>query len=314
MKQLIFLSFLFLSFFGLLFAEDTTPICLKGDVRFKAKVEKDKKVSAQLKSEANACFKYSMENSWLDSKIKLSLPLEKFYDHSVQLEIERLIIGFSLLDDEALSLEIGRRKFEDLFESKVQFKSYYNGIHLSHSHAMNLGRFFVHGGPHFVNAAENFYGFIAECGMKKILDSNATLKYSIIDWNSSSSQQKDLNFLVSQMTLGYEIPRVMLSTGNFAMFSDKVLLYAAVLKNHHQCHDSYGFYTGACFGKIEQAKDLMIDVNYQYLNSQCMPEFDRTGVEKGFQIKAVYALLDNFDVQAKLTTSKSGELSAIYKW
>ena len=84
--------------------------------------------------------------------------------------------------------------------------------------------------------------------------------------------------------------------------------------NHRQRENGNGFYLGVSFGSLNKASDYLVDLNYQYIESAAVPCFDQSGIGKGVQAKLAYAFTDNFSLQGKIATTKTAELSAIYKW
>jgi hypothetical protein len=196
-------------------------------------------------------------------------------------------------------IEVGRNKLDDLFESKIQYDSHFNGIHGFFSHEVaDYGTFFVHGGPQVIDTTKNSYGAIGECGLSHLIDGNVTVKYSHTYW--------DKNYQISQITYKYDFPTLLWDMPHS--------FYTAALKNHNSSQHNYGYYLGMTFGTIKRARDLTIDVNYQYLKCQAVPEFDNAGIGKGIQTKIAYALTDELTLQGKISTTKCAELTAIYRW
>lgn len=298
MKKLFAFIIFFLLSVNVLFA-DGKPYILTGDVRIKSCSNWQNKYEHALKCEATFGLDYEFPEAWMQTKVKISNPFETSQRSNVALELHKLLIGCNLFQDEEsyLDIEFGRNKLDALFESKLQFDNHFNGILLSY-HYKNLS---IQGGPHVINSYLNQFGYIVEAAATDLLNLPITLKYSLTDWSAFNCNDLDCNYLISQALVKYEL-------------LPHLNIYGAYLFNHRQSENGNGFYVGASFGSLNKASDYLVDLNYQYLESAAVPCYDQSGIGKGVQAKLAYAFTDNFSLQGKIATTKTAELSAIYKW
>ena len=302
MKKLIgVIIFLILSV-NILFAENK-PYTLNGDVRVKSQSNWKQDYEHRLKCEATIGLDYRFLDAWMQTKLKVSNPLESTETSITQLEIQQLLIGYSLFSGENsfLFIEMGRNKLKTLFESKLEFDNHFNGLNVSYSYETNNGCIIIHGGPHIINSDMDHYGFIGEIIVANPLATNFIMKYSINDWTNHNQYTTNYAFLITQALCKYQL-------------NPQIEIYGAYLRNHKAKYCANGFYIGATYGAISKAKDMMVDLIYQYIQCQAVPQIDRSGIGTGIQLKTAYAVTDNFSIQGKICTTKCAELSAIYKW
>jgi hypothetical protein len=262
------------------------------------KVEHYKKVN-HIKLEASASAFLENDYAWGDGKVKCCICDVDKSKKAVEVDLERLLIGHHLYvkDDTDLFLEVGRSKMDYLFTSRLQFRSYFNGIHLS----LKKGDLRIHAGENIIDSKLNHYGTIAEIWYQNILGFPLMLSYSLTDWLSEQ------DYINSQLSAMWNVTNV---------YGQPVAVYAAVLKNHMERAHSNGFYIGTCIGCIEKAKDWLIDVTYHYTGDYLIPDFDDRDVGDGIEIKSAISLTDHFFMQGKFEFSWDNymELSANYKW
>jgi hypothetical protein len=298
MKKLFAVIFFFLLSVNVLFAEGK-PYTLTGDVRIKSCSNWQNKYDHTLKCEAIFGLDYEFPEAWMQTKVKISNPFETTQKSNVALELHKLLIGCNVYQDEDsyLDVEFGRNKLDALFESKLQFDNHFNGVLLSY-HYKNLS---IQGGPHVINSSLNQFGYIIEGAVSELFNIPLTVKYSIADWSACNCHDLYCNYLISQALVKYE-------------FVPYLNVYAAYLINHRQSENGNGFYLGVSCGSLNKASDYLMDFNYQYLESNAVPCYDQSGIGKGFQAKLAYAFTNNFFLQGKIATTKTAEVSAIYKW
>src|SRR5262249_7414471 len=159
-------------------------------------------------------------------------------------------LGYQLYQAEkaGLALEVGRNKMDSMFDSKLQYDSYFNGLHIIYKYNQpGLFNFAMHGGPHVVNSDKNHYGWIAEGKWSEIMDSPVFLTYSFTDWNAPKNKKcgddchcpvwdENYLFTISQMIAGIKIYNT--------------TVYGAYLLNHQQSEHNDGFYVGFTTGQI----------------------------------------------------------------
>lgn len=251
------------------------------------------------KSEVNLFFDYTAPRAWVTTKLKWAAVDGKDGGSLTKVEMDRAFIGYDIYEckKEDFYIEIGRSKFDYMYESRVEFSSIYDGIHLYYTDFYpTIGTFTIHGGPFIIDSETNHYGWIAEAGVKQLGGSFFSFKYNITDWYRHArtfnfgNVKDDLliednpryRFLVSQMLFGYEKPLDLPGCNT-------LYIYAAVLANHLAkknrttdfTYANKAWYAGFTLGKLCKACDWSIDVNYQYVQAQSIPEFDVSGIGNG---------------------------------
>lgn len=288
---------------------------LKGDVRTKTKSEWGANNTHSFKAEANLGCDYNLPDAWVSVKMKASTSNGK---ESVIL-LDKAFLGYQLYDGDkgAVALEVGRNKMDSMYTSKLQYDSYFNGLHVVYNYTQpGMFNFMLHGGPHVVNSDRNHYGWLAEAEWSHIADFPLTLTYSFTDWNApkmpkGSDSYRDKNYLycISQMTASYQIYNT--------------TLYGAYLLNHQEDHYNDGFYLGFTTGKIQDKGDFEVDVNFQSCKANAVSPVDFKGLKKGVQVKATYALAQALNIEGKFTifddhngsnNNRRLEFAAIYAW
>ena len=102
--------------------------------------------------------------------------------NGTNIDLDKAFVGYHLYKNSQnkLIVEIGRNKMDSMFDSKIQFDSYFNGMHIHYKYSpSNLFQFTLHGGPHLINSDKNQYGWITEGIWSHIACNPITLKYSI---------------------------------------------------------------------------------------------------------------------------------------
>ncbi|MCH9608469.1 MAG: hypothetical protein S4CHLAM45_10450 [Chlamydiales bacterium] len=255
----------------------------------------------RFKSEVNLFLDYSAPRTWVSNKLRWVSFGGKDGGTAAKVEIDRAFIGYDMhhVGTTDFYIELGRSKFDYLYESRVEFVSIFDGIHLFFTKCWpTVGNFTIHGGPFIVDSFTNHYGWVAETYITKWMGTGISFKYSIVDWhrhsptldygnlpNSGNNTVMDnprYSFIVSQMLFGYErkLPWVHCKT---------LYAYAAVLANHDAKRTrttdgkklNNAWYIGFTLGKLCKACDWSIDLNYQSVQAQAVPEFDLRGVGHG---------------------------------
>lgn len=299
------------------------------------------------KSEFNLFMDYTTDNSWVTTKLRWSVLDGVDGGGPVKTDLDRAFMGYDIFESgaEDLYIEVGRTKLDYLFESRVEFGSLFNGIHLYYTNCdPRVGTLVIHGGPFVVDAFTNHYAWVVETSIKDLIWKGASIKYSMIDWfrfartfgygtknELLTENNPRYRFLVSQMIFGYE--------RTIDVYGCKLLYaYAAVLANHlakrspitEFTYSNKAWYVGFTLGKLCKAGDWSLDVNYQSVGAQAIPEFDMTGIGRGnadnavfynppkfiaidargygnfrgFQISALYALTNTLSMRAKAEWTK----------
>ncbi len=255
----------------------------------------------RFKSEVNLFFDYVAPRSWVSTKLKWVNFDGTDGGTPTRVSMDRAFIGYDIYKQGELDfyIEVGRSRLNYIYESRVEFTSLFDGIHLYFTNCWpTVGTFSIHGGPFIVDSFTNHYAWIMETGIIGFMGTGFGVKYSIVNWNRSaptldygnlkdSGKTKIRNnprysFLVSQLLGGYE--------RKIDIFHCKTLyIYAAVLANHDAKRSvtsngrylNHAWYAGFTLGKLCKACDWSLDINYQSVQMQAVPEFDLAGLGHG---------------------------------
>lgn len=316
------------------------------------------------KSEVNLFFDYVAPRTWASTKLKWVNFLGKDGGSATKTELDRAFIGYDIYKQgkEDFYIEVGRSKLDFIFDSRVEFTSTFDGIHIYYKRCWpTVGEFIIHGGPFIVDSFTNHYAWIVETGIIGWRGTGLGFKYSIIDWSRSAptldygnlpKSGKTLvrnnprySFIVSQMLFGYE--RKIDFLGCKTLY-----IYSAVLVNHDAKRTpttngkklNGAWYAGFTLGKLCKACDWSIDINYQSVQAQAVPEFDLSGIGhgnaanlllsdailqgfgpdqafgftnyKGWSVSALYAMTDNLSLraQAQYSTPRNKSIGGDFQY
>lgn len=243
--------------------------------------------------------RFELDKSWCDAKIKLAVANPMNTEKSATINIEKLLIGHTCFQDESSKfyVQVGRCKLEDIFDSKLQYGSYMNGVNASYTYK-NLE---VKAAELIMNTVRNQYAFVAQVSYKNTPFIPCDITYSLNDWH----QQDD--FVVSQIAANYQFQ------GSYWPLN----VYAAYSRNHKQNH-SNAMYAGFNFSGVNYDCVWQIDLNFQYSEKNAIPSFDYNGmgVGAGVNIKATLAFTEHLTLQSKfgIGDNESVEISTVYKW
>jgi hypothetical protein len=308
----------------------------------------------RFKSEVNLFLDYVAARSWVSTKLKWVTFDGKDGGSATKVDLDRAFIGYDIYEQgkEDFYIELGRSNLDYMFESRVEFGSVFDGIHVFYTRCWpDVGQFTIHGGPFIIDSFTNHYGWVVEAFVSQWMETGLTFKYSLIDWTRGdptvyygnlSDKDKvvlpklpDLiphnpryNFIVSQLLVGYEKKIDFLRCKT-------LFLYGAVLANHDAKKTAQtnfkklngAWYIGFTLGKLCKACDWSIDINYQSVQAQAIPEFDLSGIGhgnaangllsdailiglspgkltlftnyKGWEANALYAMSDSLSLRAK---------------
>ena len=238
--------------------------------------------------EVNLMLDYRADTTWGSIKLEFDNDAGNNLNIFDNVSLERAYYGFRVINKEVFTtdLELGRRSFGSIFDSRVQFGSFMDGILLRMDYATEkFGDPYLRVGPFLINEKVNQYGYVGEIGMLNIFDTGLYAKYSVIDWDTknfaSLAQSLTYRFLNSQWTLGYKfvVPKL----------NQMMTIYSAFLMNHRAkgvpqtngLKENIAWYAGFSIGKVRKKGDWSMDINYQFVQGQAVPSFDASGIGKG---------------------------------
>ena len=205
-----------------------------------------------------------------------------------KVRLEKAYLGGRIVPGDTFTMdaELGRRFLSNVFDSKVEFGSLFDGVLFRFSKAWpSIGDYYFNTGALLVDDKTNHYAYVAEMGGLRIANVGLNMKYSIIDWYKPYANPLNnlrYKYLVSQFLTSYQF---------YPEWMGKKLIkfYGAGLMNHlaggvtqtHGRRQNLGWYAGLSLGLVKKQHDWAIDANYQWVQAQAIPEFDASGIGRG---------------------------------
>jgi len=236
--------------------------------------------------EVNLMLDYRMERSWASIKLEFDNDAGIFNGTLNRIKLERAYYGVRVVDQDTytMDIELGRRRLGTIFDSKIEFDSFFDGILFKYDQGFELGDVYLHAGTFVVNDRRDQYGYVGEIGILNVANTGFYTKYSLIDWKKHSHdriREERFDFLVSQVILGYKfVPKNWLKA--VTMYISGLYNHAArrlPITNHKRANA--GGYVGFVVGELRKQWDWALDVNYQLVQAQAIPEFDVGGIGLG---------------------------------
>lgn len=207
------------------------------------------------------------------------------------IKLTRAWLGYNVYggDFGTVDIEAGRYGMGDIFESKIEFDTDFDGLLFTYGKKIEcVGDFFIHGGPFVINYRSDHYGWVGETALLDVADTGLYLKYSFINWRKlgpdfySVQDSPNFRFANSQALIGYRFKPC-------STIIKRARLYAAYLINHVAKterpfiprKDNRGWYAGVELGMLDKAGDWLFDINYQYVGYLAVPQFDVAGGSRG---------------------------------
>jgi hypothetical protein len=238
--------------------------------------------------EVNLMLDYRTERTWSSIKIEFDNDAGIFNGSWDRIALEKAYFGVRLFDGEKynIDLEFGRRKMLTIFDSKVEFASLFDGILLRYDHAIDgVGDFYIRTGPFVVNEQVNQFGYVGEMALLNIANTGLYAKYAIIDWDTKHYEKEFINdrfrFLVNQWILGY---RMVIKAINKPMLAYSAFLYNPLARRLNVSDGkraNMAGYVGFALGQLRKQWDWALDINYQLVQAQAIPDFDCAGIGLG---------------------------------
>lgn len=200
-----------------------------------------------------------------------------------QIALKQAYAGYNIWSEglSRLDVEIGRRKMYSIFDSKIEFDNYFDGIYARYLTTQEgLADFSLKAGAFIIDSTVNHYGYVGEAGMMNIYDSGVDFKYSLVDWELHKRNRYALHhplgsrFLNSQFLLNYTVPE--------SICKMKPRFYGAYLVNSaakpntwtHGKRANEAFYLGTAMGEIKKKGDWSYEILYEWVQAQAIPEND----------------------------------------
>lgn len=231
--------------------------------------------------EFNLMLDYRTDRTWASVKLEFDNDAGIFSGTLNKIALERCYWGVRVLDcDEyTFDIETGRRFMSSIFDSKVQFGSFFDGILFRYDHAFEkIGDFYIHAGPFVINDNKNHFGYVGEIGFLNIVGTGFYTKVSLIDWDTKHYALGFVNhrfqFLVGQLTAGYRFRLESIKKLGvvYAAFLWNFLAEKRAVSNFQRAN--WAAYAGLSLGQLRKQWDFALDINYQIVAAQAIPDFD----------------------------------------
>ena len=238
--------------------------------------------------EVNIMIDYRTDRTWAAIKIEFDEDMGIRSGTVNKVRLEKGYLGGRIVPGDTFTLdgELGRRYLFNVFDSKIEISSLYDGVLFRFNKAwMAIGDYYFNIGALLVDDKTNHYAYVVETGGLRIANTGLNLKYSIIDWYKPYANEFNnlrYKFLVSQFLVNYQF---------YPAWIGKRLIkfYGAGLCNHlasgvpqtHNRRQNYAWYAGLSVGLVKKQYDWAIDANYQWAQAQTVPEFDVSGIGRG---------------------------------
>lgn len=255
-----------------------------------------RKPTTEYDVEVNLMLDFRTESNWAAIKLEFDNNAGTSLNLFDNITIERAIFGGRVIngDTTTVDLEFGRRSMGEVYDSKIEFGSFLDGILLRFDLATDrFGDVYARVSPFLVNEARYQWALVGEIGVLNAFNTGLYAKYSIIDWdtknlvpfiptdNSAPTLPQQYRFVNSQWILGYKF--------NPKFINKMTTLYSAFLINTaakgvqqtHNKKQNVAWYAGMSMGKVRNQGDWSFDINYQYVQAQAVPIFDASGIGRG---------------------------------
>lgn len=238
--------------------------------------------------EVNLMFDYRTDRTWAAIKLEFDNDASVFNGTLNKIKLEKAYLGGRVYDSDTFSVdaELGRRSLGNYLDSKLQYRSFSDGLLFRFEKGFEkAGDFFAKGAIFIIDDRNNHFGYNTEIGMLDIGSTGLYAKYSFIDWNARRSFTPNLpvnfDFVISHAILGYRfVPSII--NRMFAAYTGFLYNHQAkrlLISNYKK--SNMGGYAGITIGQLRKKGDWSWDMNYQILQAQAVPDFDMAGIGLG---------------------------------
>ncbi len=238
--------------------------------------------------EVNLMLDYRTDRTWAAIKLEFDNDMGQSSGTVNRIRLEKGYLGGRLVPGDTFTMdaELGRRYLFNVFDSKVEFSSLFDGVLFRFSKAWEaIGDYYFNLGALLVNDRTNHYAYVAEMGGLRIGNVGLNIKYSIIDWYKPAANiLMDLRykFLVSQLLVSYQYYPEWIGKRMIKFYAAGLCnaLAEGVAQTHGK-KQNWGWYAGISIGLVRKQYDWAIDANYQWVQAQTVPDFDSSGIGRG---------------------------------
>jgi hypothetical protein len=245
----------------------------------------------QFVSEVNLLVDYDASCAWAQVKLNFRNCMGVVSGTFDNIGMERAFVGYDFIQcgDVDLYAEVGRQKMDYLFESEVMYNTTFDGLLVGLDYSWDAaGDFFIHGGGFVIDDITDDFGWVGEAGLMEIMNTGLYAKYSFIHWRNKGVDRygihdsPDFRYNISQLVVGYvfdpqmmKVPARVYAAGLVNSSAKKTTASANQKRN-------WAWYAGVEIGKLEVAGDWSLNVNYQWVELQAIPNFDVAGIGNGY--------------------------------
>lgn len=208
-----------------------------------------------------------------------------------ELCLKKCWLGYNLYeckDSFKIDIEFGRRPLYSVFESYIEFKNRFDGVLFKFKKKLKpSSELYLYFSPFVVDERVDHFAYIGEVGWLDVLDMKIDARYSLIDWRKHGRNRcgvlnaRGNRFQISQVSAAYNF--------NPDVFHHNAKIYGAFLVNHaakklrvtrfHK--ENIGWYAGFIIGEVDKKGDWSLDINYQLVQAQAIPDSDINGIGRG---------------------------------
>ncbi len=208
--------------------------------------------------------------------------------------LRKAYIGYNICTDgcSRFDVEMGRRRFYDVFDSRVEFNAQFDGVLFRYATQMDCcSDAYVNLAGFVIDERSNHFGWVIEAGLLNIADTGIDFKYSFVDWLKKGQNRGNTTNPIGWQ---HQVHQFL----GYYHFDPEILcmpakLYGAYLFNGRAAgHDitnghkaNQAWYIGAQVGEVAREGDWSLDINYQYVQAQAIPEPDVSGIGRGNVLK-----------------------------
>lgn len=233
------------------------------------------------------------------------------YQKAPELTLKNAFYQVNLFKDNVVttSIQVGRFPLSSLFNSKIHFNSYVDGVvgiwktNLEspfESYLKVAGFLRDHEWKIKNSHLKNLSGGV-ELGFLNVGDIGLYLSTSIFNWNLAPYDDSNhiyLEFLTAQGIIGYKNDNLIFGYP-FEIFASRVI------NLYEKRKENTGTYFGVILGKSESKGEFCFEGMYKWIDRKALPDFDLAGIIKldrgghGSVLKAKYMLTDSISTEVK---------------
>ncbi|MDR3624124.1 MAG: hypothetical protein P4L16_03170 [Chlamydiales bacterium] len=249
--------------------------------------------SNYFQAEGNIYFDYDGGRDWAETQFQFKTTMGVESSGVTGVNVRKAWVGYSFYrgcNNSDLYVELGRKGMSNIFDSRIQYDSSFDGILLNYDTETCIGPFKTEAGPCIVDYRDSHYAWAGEAFLDEIMDTGFFAKYSFVHWRKKGADRYGVldspkyRFVNSQFMLGYDF------VPDYWGFEGKEgAIYGAWLINHaakkvvtsNWTRANQGWYICLVYGKIGKTGDYLFDICYQEVGYQAVPNFDSAGIGRG---------------------------------